>query len=222
MAGTSHILADDFVALFFAVNVFVFNDVEVLALFADNDVEVSLGELVDDGLVLTGSNLFVLISSDSALCSVEFLKAIGRDHTDLVIERSFRFPCAHLGGSCDASALVDGEDVGGTASLRRGSSLATTGLLEALKGTVVKATLRLLLSLLFNFAAGILVEAITDALAESIHTSMAACSVGLLVAHALVVSIRVEGTSARCQLDGLALGRHLSLRSASSALANVG
>ncbi len=82
-------------------------------------------------------------------------------------------------------------------------------LLELLQGAVVKTTR---LALLLVVVLQVFVEAITDALAESVNASVAA-RLGLLVADSLVVVIRVVSLCVWCQTDhSVALGRHLSGR----------
>ena len=68
----------------------------------------------------------------------------------------------------------------------------------------------------------ILVKSVADALAESIYASVAG-RLGLLVADALVVSIRIVGLRARRQLNCAILGRHLALSAGGRRpLANIG
>ena len=90
-------------------------------------------------------------------------------------------------------------------------------LLELLQSAVMKSPLGLRRVVLI---AQLLIETVTNALAEGIDASVAAC-LRLLVAHTIVVIVRVEGASAGRELDGLALSRHLTVRAIGGALANI-
>ena len=125
-----------------------------------------------------------------------------------------------LGGlsSSHTATLVLGEDVGGARNLRSRTTLAFR-LLQLLEVAVVKARLALRLSVRIALRK-FLVETVTDALAERIHAGIAA-RLTLLIAHALIVFIGVEGAGT-LQLDRLALSRHLSVVAVGGALADIG
>ena len=199
----------------------------LIALLGSESLGVFVATILDmDGRAITFFALDHIGGRQGQLASLKLLNSVTSDGTLNIVEspQTLKGDDAHLivlrlsglGHANDAATLVLREDVAGTRCLGHGSTLVVA-LLELLQSAVMKSTLGLRRGVLI---AQLLVETVTNALAEGIDASVAAC-LRLLVAHTLVVIAGVEGASARCELYGLALSRHLTVRSIGGALANV-
>lgn len=196
-------------------------------------IKLTLRELL---LLLSDSReLLSLVALDRAMHFVELLETVDGDdalsifgavlgtaggHLLLAAIVALRVGCLRVRVLSHGAALVLREDVRVARDLRCLALPVRLSLLELLESAVVQTSLATRFRVLRGY---LFVETVAHALAQSIDSSVAARSVRLLVAHALVIVIRVVSLRVGRQLDSLALGRHVAeVAAGGAALANIG
>lgn len=214
MTRWTHDVGEDLVLLFLAILIGILAHLGVTFL-ALGGLELSLGQIL---LFLRGSQLLGLVTMESAIHFVELLETINSDDAygvfstllssstgghlivSIVALRVGRLRVRVLG---HRASLVLREHIRVARQLRGGALPVRLGLLQLLQRAVVQARLTTRLRVLRGY---LLVETVANALAQSINSRVAASSIRLLIAHALVVIIWVVGLGIGRQLDSLALG----------------